>query len=80
MRLVGLKCLRVIGDTGGRNMSSIEDIVINKIVARAEIGERKYNTTMERVDLSRKAWLIHAQEEALDLAIYLQKLILLEDE
>ncbi len=61
-------------------MSSIEDIVINKIVARAEIGERKYNTTMERVDLSRKAWLIHAQEEALDLAIYLQKLILLEDE
>ena len=35
---------------------------------------------MERVDLTRKAWLIHAQEEALDLAIYLQKLIMLEDE
>tara|TARA_R110002012_G_scaffold58350_2_gene151330 strand:- start:5504 stop:5707 length:204 start_codon:yes stop_codon:yes gene_type:complete len=61
-------------------MSEIEDIVIKKIEARAETGERKYNTTMERVDLTRKAWLIHAQEEALDLAIYLQKLIMLEDE
>jgi hypothetical protein len=35
---------------------------------------------MERVDLTKKAWLIHAQEEALDLAIYLQKLIMLEEE
>ena len=61
-------------------MSEIEDIVIKKIEARAEIGERKYNTTMERVDLTKKEWLIHAQEEALDLAIYLQKLIMLEDE
>ena len=61
-------------------MSEIEDIVIKKIEARAEIGERKYNTTMERVDLTKKAWLIHAQEEALDLAIYLQKLIMLEEE
>lgn len=61
-------------------MSKIEDIVIKKIEARAEIGERKYNTTMERVDLTRKAWLIHAQEESLDLAIYLQKLIMLEED
>ena len=76
MRLLGLKGRRNIGD----KMSEIEDIVIKKIEARAEIGERKYNTTMERVDLTRKAWLIHAQEEALDLAIYLQKLIMLEDE
>ena len=76
MRLLGLKGRRNIGDC----MSKIEDIVIKKIEARAEIGERKYNTTMERVDLTRKAWLIHAQEEALDLAIYLQKLIMLEEE
>ena len=70
------KCLRNIGD----KMSEIEDIVIKKIEGRAETGERKYNTTMERSDLTRKAWLIHAQEEALDLAIYLQKLIMLEEE
>lgn len=61
-------------------MSKIEDIVIKKIEARAKLGESKYNTTMERTDLSRKAWLIHAQEEALDLAIYLQKCIMLEEE
>ncbi len=61
-------------------MSKIEQIVIEKIEARAEIGERKYNTTMERVDLTKKAWMIHAQEEALDLAIYLEKLIQLEEE
>ena len=76
MRLLGLKGRRNIGDC----MSKIEDIVIKKIEARAETGERKYNTTMERSDVTRKAWLIHAQEEALDLAIYLQKLIMLEEE
>jgi len=67
MRLLGLKGRRNIGDC----MSKIEDIVIEKITARAELGQRKYNTTMERSDLTRKAWLIHAQEEALDLAVYL---------
>ena len=61
-------------------MSEIENIVMEKIKARAELGKRKYNTTMERTDLNRKAWLIHAQEEALDLSIYLQKLIMLEEE
>jgi hypothetical protein len=76
MKHQGLKGRRNIGD----KMSEIEDIVIKKIEARAETGERKYNTTMERSDLTRKAWLIHAQEEALDLAIYLQKLIMLEEE
>ncbi len=76
MRLSGLKGRRNIGDY----MSKIEDIVIEKITARAELGHRKYNTTMERNDLTRKEWLIHAQEEALDLAVYLQKLILLEEE
>jgi hypothetical protein len=30
---------------------------------------------MEREDLSRLEWLVHAQEEAMDLAIYLQKII-----
>jgi len=73
---VAIKLPKNIGD----KMSEIEDIVIKKIDARAETGERKYNTTMERSDLTRKAWLIHAQEEALDLAIYLQKLIMLEEE
>jgi len=56
-------------------MSSIENKVCIKILDRAEIGEKKYATTMERTDLSEIEWLIHAQEEAMDLAIYLEKLI-----
>jgi hypothetical protein len=34
---------------------------------------------MQDAPLTRKAWLIHAQEEAMDLAVYLQKLIEMEE-
>ncbi len=56
-------------------MSLTEEKVIAKLRARAEKGFNKYGQTMERCDLSHKEWLIHAQEEAMDLAIYLQRLI-----
>jgi len=59
-------------------MSSIENTVAVKILNRAEIGKEKYNTTMERTDLSKLDWLKHAQEEAMDLAVYLEKLIQIE--
>jgi len=59
-------------------MSSIEKTVAVKILNRAEVGKVKYNTTMERTDLSKVDWLKHAQEEAMDLAVYLEKLIQLE--
>ena len=49
--------------------------VISKIKHRQALGLSKYGVTMERRDLSTLDWLIHAQEEALDLAIYLEKLI-----
>ena len=61
-------------------MSKIEDEVFKKIMKRAEVGKNKYGTTMEREDLTIPEWLTHAQEEAMDLAIYLQKLIMLEEE
>ena len=56
-------------------MSRIEDEVCKKIQERAKIGKRKYGVTMEDEQLPVLSWLIHAQEEAMDLAIYLQKLI-----
>ena len=56
-------------------MSRIEDEVCKKIQERARIGKRKYGVTMEDEQLPVLNWLIHAQEEAMDLAIYLQKLI-----
>jgi len=61
-------------------MSAIEDAVIIKIAKRSIAGVEKYGTTMEREDLSRKEWLIHAQEEAMDLCVYLERLIQEEEE
>ena len=76
MRHVERKCPRVTGD----NMSRIEDEVCKRIQQRAEVGKRKYGVTMETAPLSQLEWLIHAQEEAMDLAVYLQKLIEAERE
>tara|TARA_R110002074_G_C12269813_1_gene642037 strand:+ start:215 stop:406 length:192 start_codon:yes stop_codon:yes gene_type:complete len=55
-------------------MSKIEDSVCSKILERAKVGKEKYGTTMERTDLSLEEWLTNAQEEAMDLAIYLEKI------
>jgi len=58
---------------------SIEESVIHKIKVRQAKGLNTYGTTMERTDLSELQWLEHAQEEAMDLAIYLEKLIRLKE-
>ena len=64
----------------GLDMSRREDEVCKKIQGRAAVGKDKYGVTMETAPLSKLEWLIHAQEEAMDLAVYLQKLIELEEE
>ena len=47
-----------------------------KLTQRAAVGLKKYGvSTAERTDLSTRDWLIHAQEEAMDLCIYLERLI-----
>jgi len=56
-------------------MDSNVTAVANKMFERADIGLKKYGVTTERKDLTHKQWLIHAQEEAMDLAIYLQRII-----
>jgi hypothetical protein len=56
-------------------MSKIEDEVCKKMQARAVTGLSKYGTTMERTDLTTLEWLTHAQEEVMDLTVYLEKLI-----
>ena len=53
----------------------IEERVIDRIRERAMRGWKTYGATMDRQDLSRREWLLHAQEEALDLAVYLEKLM-----
>jgi len=54
---------------------AIEEQVCYKILKRSEKGKKKYGVTMERKDLTELQWLRHAQEEAMDLAVYLEKLI-----
>ena len=49
--------------------------VVNKILERSEVGLKKYGTNLNREDLTQLDWINHAQEEAMDLAIYLEKII-----
>lgn len=49
-----------------------------RLLQRSVVGLQKYGVTTERTDLSRIEWLRHAQEEALDMAVYLEKLIAIE--
>lgn len=57
-------------------MSNILDQTIKDLQEREVRGLKEYGTTMDRTDLSQDEWLQHAYEEALDLALYLKKLLL----
>jgi hypothetical protein len=48
--------------------------VLSRFAERSQVGIKKYNTTLERSDLSTLEWLTHAQEEAMDFVLYLERL------
>ena len=48
--------------------------VMHKFAERSEAGLKKYGTNLERTDLSTLDWLQHAQEEAMDFVLYLERL------
>ena len=56
-------------------MSKIEEQVINKLRSRAATGKQKYGVTMERNDLTNAEWLQHLQDELMDAAVYVEKLL-----
>ena len=56
-------------------MSAIEDKVCIKILKRAEFGAKKYGVTMQDEVLSTLEWLNHLQQELMDGAVYVEKLI-----
>lgn len=62
-----------------RLISRHEDAVARKIQERAEHGLQKYGVSVERTDLSTLDWLRHAQEESMDLSVYLERLIQIEE-
>lgn len=49
--------------------------VIERIKTRADTGMAKYGVPMTRPDVTTVEWLRHAQEEAMDLVIYLERCI-----
>lgn len=51
------------------------DAVCDMLQNRAQVGLKKYGVDTTRQDLTHIEWLKHAQEEALDLAVYLQRII-----
>jgi hypothetical protein len=56
------------------NKDSVVYRIAELLKTRSETGIRKYGTTLDRTDLSVKQWIDHAIDEALDHALYLQKL------
>jgi len=54
---------------------NIVDSVQNKFKKRSDEGIKKYNTTLDREDLTEEEWLNHLQEELMDATLYVEKLI-----
>ncbi len=56
------------------NVDSVVRAVIDKFVARASFGKKKYGVDLDRTDLGVLDWIQHAQEEHMDAILYLEKL------
>jgi len=55
-------------------MDSIVKSVIEQFTTRAEFGEKKYGTDLDREDLSFQDFVKHMKEELMDAILYLEKL------
>lgn len=55
-------------------LDSIVTAIIEQFKQRAVKGKAKYGTDLDREDLSIQEWLNHAQEEAMDFLLYIQKI------
>jgi hypothetical protein len=49
--------------------------VLQRVKERSTAGMQTYGVPMTRPDVTTIEWLRHAQEEALDLAVYLERII-----
>ena len=53
---------------------SIVDSIVDEFIDRSRFGKLKYNTDLDRTDLSLSQWLQHAIEEHMDAILYLKKI------
>lgn len=56
------------------NLDSVVRSIIQKFMDRAEKGQEKYGSNLDRTDLCVLDWIKHAQEEHMDAILYLEKL------
>lgn len=54
---------------------TIVESVIEQFKQRSNVGIKKYNTTLDREDLSTLQWMIHFREEMQDGLLYLERII-----
>ena len=52
-----------------------ERLVAGDIITRQQHGLNKYGVSVANNPLTQRQWLQHAYEEALDLAVYLKRLM-----
>lgn len=57
------------------NTDSVVYSIINKFKRRADFGKKKYNTDLDRKDLSLRDWYNHLHEELFDSILYLEKIM-----
>ena len=55
--------------------SDVYKEVITDLISREKMGRAKYGTTVDKANLSEREWMQHAYEEALDIAIYLKRMM-----
>lgn len=53
---------------------SVVKSIMDEFITRAKKGKLKYNTDLDRTDLSVTDWIQHAIEEHMDSIVYLKKL------
>jgi hypothetical protein len=58
-----------------KHASDLLNEVVMDMIMREKKGFSEYNHTMDRTDLQPREWIQHAYEEALDLALYLKKIM-----
>jgi hypothetical protein len=56
-------------------MKDTESEVCKNILDRQQLGIKKYGRTVAGNPLTERQWIQHAYEEALDMAIYLKRLM-----
>lgn len=71
LELAAEKRQAIIGVSPDNHVESVR----NRLLERSIVGLEKYGVTTERDDVPIVGWMRHAQEEALDMAVYLEVLI-----